>query len=121
MVKTADTTQSIKDKNKKIGKNKKTGTKTVLKKLATEKKPSDPNKKASKTVAVSIKSSILSEKYRLIQGISISNMRSKRDDNKKVSNTISSKLKKLLTIGKTQGFITFEQIVESTEITPETK
>ncbi len=121
MVKTADTTQSIKDKNKKIGKNKKTGIKTVLKKLATEKKPSDPNKKASKTVAVSIKSSILSEKYRLIQGISISNMRSKRDDNKKVSNTISSKLKKLLTIGKTQGFITFEQIVESTEITPETK
>ena len=121
MVKTADTTQSIKDKNKKIGKNKKTGTKTVLKKLATEKKPSDPNKKASKTVAVSIKSSILSEKYRLIQGVSISNMRSKRDDNKKVSNTISSKLKKLLTIGKTQGFITFEQIVESTEITPETK
>ncbi|NBR94873.1 MAG: RNA polymerase sigma factor RpoD, partial [Proteobacteria bacterium] len=120
-VKTADTTQSIKDKNKKIGKNKKTGTKTVLKKLATEKKPSNPNKKASKTVAVSIKSSILSEKYRLIQGISISNMRSKRDDNKKVSNTISSKLKKLLTIGKTQGFITFEQIVESTEITPETK
>ncbi len=121
MVKTADTTQSIKDKNKKIGKNKKTGKKTVLKKLVTEKKPSDPNKKASKTVAVSIKSSILSEKYRLIQGISISNMRSKRDDNKKVSNTISSKLKKLLTIGKTQGFITFEQIVESTEITPETK
>ena len=49
MVKTADTTQSIKDKNKKIGKNKKTGIKTVLKKLATEKKPSDPNKKASKT------------------------------------------------------------------------
>ncbi len=121
MVKTADTTQSIKDKNKKIGKNKKTGKKTVLKKLVTEKKPSDPNKKASKTVAVSIKSSILSEKYRLIRGISISNMRSKRDDNKKVSNTISSKLKKLLTIGKTQGFITFEQIVESTEITPETK
>jgi len=121
MVKTADTTQSSKDKNKKIGKNKKTGKKTVLKKLVTEKKPSDPNKKASKTVAVSIKSSILSEKYRLIQGISISNMRSKRDDNKKVSNTISSKLKKLLTIGKTQGFITFEQIVESTEITPETK
>ena len=115
MVKTADTTQSIKDKNKKTGK------KTVLKKLATEKKPSNPNKKASKTVAVSIKSSILSEKYRLIQGISISNIRSKRDDNKKVSNTISSKLKKLLTIGKTQGFITFEQIVESTEITPETK
>jgi len=115
MVKKADTTQSIK------GKNKKTGKKTVLKKLITEKNLSNPNKKATKTVAVSIKSSILSEKYRLIQGISISNMRSKRDDNKKVSNTISSKLKKLLTIGKTQGFITFEQIVESTEITPETK
>jgi RNA polymerase primary sigma factor len=115
MVKTADTTQSSK------GKNKKTGKKTVLKKLITEKNLSNPNKKASKTVAVSIKSSLLSEKYRLIQGISISNMRSKRDDNKKVSNTISSKLKKLLTIGKTQGFITFEQIVESTEITPETK
>ena len=80
-----------------------------------------PNKKASKTVGISIKSSILSEKYRLMQGISIGSIRSKRDDNKKVSNTISSKLKKLLTVGKTQGFITYEQIIESTDIAPETK
>ena len=80
-----------------------------------------PNKKVSKTVGLSIKSSILSEKYRLIQGISIGNIRYKRDDNKKVSNTISSKLKKLLTVGKTQGFITHEQIIESTDIAPETK
>ncbi len=80
-----------------------------------------PNKNATKTVGISIKSSILSEKYRLIQGISIGSIRSKRDDNKKVSNTISSKLKKLLTVGKTQGFITYEQIIESTDIAPETK
>ena len=102
------------------GNNKKTVVKKNLDKNL-EVNNKKPNKKASKTVGVSIKSSILSEKYRLIQGISIGSIRYKRDDNKKVSNTISSKLKKLLTVGKTQGFITHEQIIESTDISPETK
>ena len=102
------------------GNNKKTVVKKNLDKNL-EVNNKKPNKKVSKTVGVSIKSSILSEKYRLIQGISIGSIRYKRDDNKKVSNTISSKLKKLLTVGKTQGFITHEQIIESTDISPETK
>jgi RNA polymerase primary sigma factor len=107
------------NKNLSKSQNKSTDNKNVS--SVENKQIKDPDKKTAKAIAVSIKSSILSEKYRLIQGISVSNIRYKRDDNKKVSNTISSKLKKLLTIGKTQGFITYEQIVESTDILPEAK
>jgi RNA polymerase primary sigma factor len=105
---TKTTTSNIKDKIKTIIKNTKQNT-SVTKK---------PNKKTGKAKAVTMKSSILAEKYNLVQ---VNFGRTKRDDGKKVSNTISSKLKKLLSLGKTQGFITHEQIIDNTGIDFETK
>lgn len=71
------------------------------------------NKKpTNKITAINDKTSKLVEKFQLIQDVR--NAIQKRDsDSKSFSNDISLKIKKLIALGKTQGFLTQDQINEN--------
>ncbi len=77
--------------------------KAKVPKVKKEKKPKVPTN--DRTVA-------LAERFQLIQDVR-SALQKKDDDGKQFSNDLADKLKKLLALGKTQGFLTHEQINES--------
>jgi RNA polymerase primary sigma factor len=90
--------------------------KKVIKKVALKKEPKTNNKQKnnSKQNKSNKPNSSLAEKFHLIQGIR-STIASKNDESKRFSGESAVKLKKLLALGKSQGFLTYEQINEHTD------
>ena len=71
-------------------------------------------KSPKKIVALGDKTSRLAEKFQLIQDVR-SAINKGDDETKRISSEIANKLKKLIAIGKTQGFLTHDQINENIE------
>ena len=106
--------------------------KATKKPIKPEKKPAKPVKKAKakkapkpkkekkvrvpkvkkEKVPTNDRTVALAERFQLIQDVR-SALQKKDDDGKQFSNDLADKLKKLLALGKTQGFLTHEQINES--------
>ncbi|MBP7709744.1 MAG: RNA polymerase sigma factor RpoD [Rickettsiales bacterium] len=82
-------------------------------KIKKEKVKKEPKPKKEKKVKVKIAANdrtvALAERFQLIQDVR-SALQKKDDDGKQFSNDLADKLKKLLALGKTQGFLTHEQI-----------
>ena len=85
-------------------------------KIKKEKIKKEPKPKKERKVKVKIpvndRTVALAEKFQLIQDVR-SALQKKDDDGKKLSNDLADKLKKLLALGKTQGFLTHDQINEN--------
>jgi len=96
---------------KKVAKPESKPKKETKKKEKKVKVPKEPKPKKPKKVKVAIndKTSILAEKFQLIQDVRLA-MQKRDDDGKKFSDKLAEKLKKLLALGKTQGFVTHDQI-----------
>jgi len=78
-------------------------------------KVKEPKVKIAKTsTRLGDKTSRLAEKFQLIQDVR-SAINKGDDETKRISSEIANKLKKLIAIGKTQGFLTHEQINENIE------
>lgn len=105
-------TKAEKKSEKKVEKAKKEK-KVKAPKEPKEKKP----RKAKVKVAINDKTSMLAEKFQLIQDVRLA-IQKRDEDGKKFSDKLAEKLKKLLALGKTQGFLTHEQI--SDNIDPDT-
>ena len=71
-------------------------------------------KSAKPSTILGDKTSRLAEKFQLIQDVR-SAINKGDDETKRISSEIANKLKKLIAIGKTQGFLTHEQINENIE------
>ncbi len=69
-------------------------------------------KKVKVKIPVNDRTVALAERFQLIQDVR-SALQKKDDDGKQFSNDLADKLKKLLALGKTQGFLTHEQINET--------
>lgn len=84
-------------------------------KIKKEKVKKEPKPKRAKKVklAANDKSVFLAEKFQLIQDVR--SALQKQDDGQRLSNDLANKLKKLLSLGKTQGFLTHEQINENVD------
>ncbi len=83
-------------------------------KIVKEKAPKVPKKKVSKSklaTAINDKTVALAEKYQLIQGVK-SALLQKDEEGKKLSTELADKLKVMLALGKSQGFLTYDQINE---------
>ncbi len=80
-------------------------------KIKKEPKPKKERKLKIK-IPVNDRTKALAEKFQLIQGVR-SALQKKDEEGKKLSDDLADKLKKLLAIGKTQGFLTHEQINEN--------
>jgi len=87
-------------------------------KVKKEKLPKAPRVKKIKP-PINDRTSALAERFQLIQGVK-SALQRKDDDGKKLSSDLAEKLKKLLALGKTQSFLTHDQINETidSEIDP---
>jgi RNA polymerase primary sigma factor len=83
-----------------------------IKKEPKAKKEPKPKKEKKVKLAVNDRTGALAERFQLIQDVR-SALLKKDDDGKKLSNDLAEKLKKLLALGKTQGFLTHEQINEN--------
>ncbi len=88
-----------------------TKTKKSEKKAKAAKTPKTPKPKKIKPAA-NDRTIALAEKFQLIQDVR-SALQKKDNEGKKLSNEIADKIKKLLALGKTQGFLTHEQITEN--------
>ncbi len=92
-----------------------------VKKEKKVKAPKEPKEKKPRKVKVKVaindKTSMLAEKFQLIQDVRLA-IQKRDEDGKKFSDKLAEKLKKLLALGKTQGFLTHEQI--SDNIDPDT-
>ncbi len=89
--------------------------KVKVPKIKAVKEVKAPRVKAPKTsIALGDKTSRLAEKFQLIQDVR-SAINKGDDETKRISSEIANKLKKLIAIGKTQGFLTHEQINENIE------
>jgi RNA polymerase primary sigma factor len=90
-----------------------------VKKEKKVKAPKEPKVKKERKVKVKVpindRTGALAEKFQLIQDVR-SALQKKDDDGKKLSNDIADKLKKLLALGKTQGFLTHDQINENIDV-----
>jgi len=110
-----------------VKKSKKTAVKTDTKKVTTKKdvakkspkKVKDENeetekkpRKARVKAAPNDKTSKLAEKFQLIQDVR-SAIQKKEDEGKTISTDLADKLRKLLSLGKGQGFLTHDQINEN--------
>ena len=84
-------------------------------KVKAPKAAKEPKPKRAKKVklAANDKSEFLAEKFQLIQDVR--SALQKHDDGKRLSTDLANKLKKLLSLGKTQGFLTHEQINENVD------
>jgi RNA polymerase primary sigma factor len=71
-------------------------------------------KSAKPSTVLGDKTSRLAEKFQLIQDVR-SAINKGDDETKRISSEIANKLKKLIAIGKTQGFLTHDQINENIE------
>ena len=79
------------------------------------KAPKIPKKKVSKSklaTAINDKTVALAEKFQLIQGVKTALLQ-KDEEGKKLSNELADKLKVMLALGKSQGFLTYDQINEN--------
>lgn len=112
IVKKTKTPKIIKEKKTKVLKEKKVKAvkekKIKVPKVKTEKKP----RKVKVKTPINDRTNALAEKFQLIQGVKTALQR-KDDDGKKLSNELADKLKKLLALGKSQGFLTHDQINEN--------
>jgi RNA polymerase primary sigma factor len=108
--------KSVKKLTNKIQKTIKKEPKKVEKVLKKEKFKVGENKveKVKKVKVVVPKTSRLAEKFQLIQDVRTA-INKGDDETKRISSEIANKLKKLIAIGKTQGFLTHEQINENIE------
>ena len=108
--------KSVKKLTNKIQKTIKKEPKKVEKILKKEKVKVVENKveKVKKIKVVVPKTSRLAEKFQLIQDVRTA-INKGDDETKRISSEIANKLKKLIAIGKTQGFLTHEQINENIE------
>ena len=108
--------KSVKKLTNKIQKTIKKEPKKVEKILKKEKVKVVENKveKVKKVKVVVPKTSRLAEKFQLIQDVRTA-INKGDDETKRISSEIANKLKKLIAIGKTQGFLTHEQINENIE------
>ena len=81
------------------------------KKVKAPKEPKAPKapRKAKEKVPVNDKTSQLVEKFQLIQDVRLA-IQKRDEEGKQFSDQLAEKLKKLLSIGKTQGFVTHDQI-----------
>ena len=102
--------KSEKKLTKKIVKEK-TVKKVKEKKLPKVKKEKAPRKLKVKT-PINDRTQALAEKFQLIQGVKSALLR-KDEEGKKLSNELADRLKKLLALGKSQGFLTHDQINEN--------
>ena len=76
------------------------------------KKPASTKKAAKIKAAAGDKTESLAEKFQLIQGVKSALLR-KDDEGKKLSTELADKLKAMLALGKSQGFLTYDQINEN--------
>lgn len=112
--------KTSKDLKVKVGKVLKKEKKPVEKKIKEPKKEKIENVKSPKikiakpSTILGDKTSRLAEKFQLIQDVR-SAINKGDDETKRISSEIANKLKKLIAIGKTQGFLTHEQINENIE------
>ncbi len=81
-----------------------------IKKIKEPKEPK-PSKKI-KVRAVNDRTGALTERFNMIQGVKAA-LHKKDDDGKKMSTELAGKLKKLIALGKSQGFLTHDQINEN--------
>lgn len=92
--------------------------KIKLEKPKKEKKVKEKVEKVKKEKKVKVvkdaNTHALAEKFQLIQDVR-SALQKKDDSGKKISNDIADKLKKLLALGKSQGFLTHDQINENVD------
>ncbi len=111
--------KSVKKLSTKIQKTAKKEAKKIEKVLKKEKAPIvvekvEKTKKPRIAKNAPPKTSRLAEKFQLIQDVRTA-INKGDDEAKKISSEIANKLKKLIAIGKTQGFLTHEQINENIE------
>ncbi len=109
--------KELKVKVEKVVKKEKKLIEKKIKKPKKEKvlKVKEPKVKIPKTsTRLGDKTSRLAEKFQLIQDVR-SAINKGDDETKRISSEIANKLKKLIAIGKTQGFLTHEQINENIE------
>ena len=112
--------KNIKDVKIKVEKALKKEKKPVEKKLKKVKKEKVVKEKIVKvkstkpSTILGDKTSRLAEKFQLIQDVR-SAINKGDDETKRISSEIANKLKKLIAIGKTQGFLTHDQINENIE------
>ena len=109
--------KELKAKVEKVVKKEKKLIEKKIKKPKKEKvlKVKEPKVKIAKTsTRLGDKTSRLAEKFQLIQDVR-SAINKGDDETKRISSEIANKLKKLIAIGKTQGFLTHEQINENIE------
>lgn len=84
-----------------------------IKELKPKKEPKPKKERKVKVkIPINDRTVALAERFQLIQGVR-SALQKKDDDGKKLSSDLAEKLKKLLALGKTQGFLTHEQINEN--------
>lgn len=104
-----------------VEKAKKKPVKAKLVKVKAKKEPKPKKEKVKKEpkpkkvkvkIPVNDRTVALAERFQLIQDVR-SALQKKDDDGKQFSNDLADKLKKLLALGKTQGFLTHEQINET--------
>ncbi len=96
------------------------------KKLKKEKKIKEPKPAKVKKVrvpkikpAINDNTHVLAERFQLIQGVKTALLQ-KDEEGKKLSNDLADKLKVMIALGKSQGFLTYDQINENidSEIDP---
>jgi RNA polymerase primary sigma factor len=93
----------------------KTLKKEKVKKVKKVKVKKEPKPKRVKKVKLAIndKTEVLAQKFQLIQDVR--SALQKHDDGKQLSGDLAHKLKKLLSLGKAQGFVTHDQINENVD------
>lgn len=85
--------------------------KKIKEKVVKEKTPKKKVSKSKLATAINDKTVALAEKYQLIQGVK-SALLQKDEEGKKLSTELADKLKVMLALGKSQGFLTYDQINE---------
>ncbi|NBV06327.1 MAG: RNA polymerase sigma factor RpoD [Proteobacteria bacterium] len=86
--------------------------KPVKEKILKEKTPKKKVSKSKLATAINDKTVALAEKFQLIQGVKTALLQ-KDEEGKKLSNELADKLKVMLALGKSQGFLTYDQINEN--------
>lgn len=111
--KTAAKTKVAKKVTKEVKSTKKTTKKTAAKKTTKKTKVTKEKKprvtRAKVKPAINDNTQVLAEKFELIQDMKTA-LSQKDDEGKKLSNDLADKLKVMLALGKSQGFLTYDQI-----------
>ena len=103
----------VKQKLEKVKKPKKIEKPAKIEKPIEKVKKEKITKKSAKAkAAAGDKTESLAEKFQLIQGVKSALLR-KDDEGKKLSTDLADKLKAMLALGKSQGFLTYDQINEN--------